>query len=358
VRVIPHENKRIDWLIVVVVGALMVFGLFTLRSATYGENETLFSKQVIWDVLGFSLMISILFVKDSTIRRFSVVLYVISVVLLIALLLKGTPIGGSRRWFKIAGISFQPSDLAKLSLIVLLPYLLERRWFWKSLFLTLVPGILVFLEPDLGTAFSMGLIWLFAVLSSKVDKKPLLVLLVVALILLPVFFFFGLKDYQRARILSFLNPEEYGKSYSYNVLQSIHAIGAGGFFGTGYMKGKANLMGYVPVSYTDFIVSVIGEEFGFLGIVSLLSLFGLFFFEVSRWILNVKDEYWEILMVSSCGLLWFHVFENVSMNLGLLPVTGVPLPFISYGGTSTLVFSLIAGLILKGIAIARVEKKM
>ncbi|MCD6552314.1 FtsW/RodA/SpoVE family cell cycle protein, partial [Thermotoga sp.] len=243
----------------------MVFGLISLRSATYGERESLFSKQVIWDVMGFSLMISILFVKDSTIRRLSVVLYTVSVVLLLALLLKGTPIGGSKRWFKVAWISFQPSDLAKLSLIVLLPYLLERRWFWRSLFLTLVPAALVFLEPDLGTALSLGLIWFFAVLSSRVDKRPLLVLLLIVVILLPVFFFFGLKDYQRARILSFLNPEEYGKSYSYNVIQSIHAIGAGGFFGTGYMKGRANLMGYVPVSHTDFIVSVIGEEFGFLG---------------------------------------------------------------------------------------------
>ncbi|PLV58399.1 rod shape-determining protein RodA [Thermotoga sp. KOL6] len=336
----------------------MIFGLIVLRSATYGENESLFTKQLIWDAIGFSLMISVLFVRDVTIRRFSFVLYMVSIILLVLILFKGIPIGGSKRWFRFAGISLQPSDLAKLSLIVLLPYILEKRWFWRSLLFALIPAILVFLEPDLGTTFSIGLIWLLAVLASKIDKKPLFVLLVIVLILMPVFFFFGLKDYQRARILSFLNPEEYGRSYSYNVLQSIHAIGAGGFFGTGYMKGKANLMGYVPVSHTDFIVSVIGEEFGFIGIVFLLSLFGFFFFEVSRWILNVKDEYWEILMVSSCGLVWFHVFENVSMNIGLLPVTGVPLPFISYGGTSTLVFSLIVGLILKGIAIARLEKRM
>ncbi|WP_227738445.1 FtsW/RodA/SpoVE family cell cycle protein [Thermotoga maritima] len=343
---------------VVLVSILMLFGLATLRSATYGENEQLFTRQIVWDIAGFSLMFLVLFIKDRTIRNFSIILYVFSVVLLAALLVKGTPIGGSKRWFRVMGFSFQPSDFAKLSLIVLLPYLLEKRWFWRSFFLTVVPAVLIFLEPDLGTTLSVGLIWLFAVLASNVNKKPLVILLILVLVFLPVFFFFGLKDYQRARILSFLNPEEYGESYSYNVLQSIHAIGAGGLFGAGYMKGKANLMGYVPVSYTDFIVSVIGEEFGFIGIVFLLSLFGLLFFEVSRWILNVKDEYWEILMVSACGLIWFHVFENVSMNLGLLPVTGVPLPFISYGGTSTLVFSILVGLILKGIALARVEKKL
>lgn len=132
-RVIPHENKRIDWLIVVVVGVDGIWIVHFEECHLRRERNAVFETGDLgcsW----FSLMISILFVKDSTIRRFSVVLYVISVVLLIALLLKGTPIGGSRRWFKIAGISFQPSDLAKLSLIVLLPYLLERRWFWKSLF--------------------------------------------------------------------------------------------------------------------------------------------------------------------------------------------------------------------------------
>ena len=346
-----------DWFFLSLVAVLMFYGLFVLRSAVLGEAEGLFVRQVFWNVMGFSLMVSMLFVREDTVKRFSKLLYVLALAFLVAVLFVGTEAGGSRRWIRTPVGGFQPSDLAKLALIVLLPEVLTEGRFWLSLTLATVPAALVFVEPDLGTSVALIVVWFFAVLASRVRKKPLWILLLLCVAFFPIFFFFGLKDYQRVRILAFLEPEKYGKTYSYNVIQSMSAIGSGGLFGKGYMRGTANLMGLVPIAHTDFIVSVIGEEFGFLGILFTVSLYSLLLFRIARWLPHVKSEYWEILMVSASSLLWFHVLENVSMCLGLLPVTGIPLPFVSYGGSSTLTFSTIMGLVLKGIAIARIERK-
>jgi len=361
VILLPWENRKIDFLFIIVVGILMVFGIFILKSAVQPRNMLyLLKRQIVWDIMGFSIMISVLLIKEEYIKSWIVPFYVLSIVLLVLVLFFGPTLGGAKRWFKLPFGSFQPSDIAKIAVVLMLSKVLMKGsgflTFVKSLIVVGIPLLLILLEPDLGTALLFGIIWLTICLSSKIKKRYIVYTLVFISIVAPFFYFFGLEDYQRERILAYLNPKAYSTDASYNVLQSMHAIGSGGVFGKGYMRGPANLNRYVPVAHTDFILSVLGEELGFVGISSLIALYSLLFYRIYRGINYAKNEFWELVLVGVSSILWFHVFENMGMCMGLLPVTGIPLPFISYGGTSTVTFSILLGLSLKGIALSKVER--
>lgn len=358
---LPWENKKIDVFLIVVVIILMVFGLFILKSAVQPRNMTyLLKRQILWDIIGFSVMIGVLFIREEYIKSWSLPFYILSVILLILVLFFGPTIGGARRWFKLPFGNFQPSDFAKIAVVLMLSKVLTKgtgfSTFLNSLVVVGVPTFLILLEPDLGTSLLFGIMWLTMCFSSKIKKRYVIYALIFIFIIAPFFYFFGLEDYQRERILAFLNPEAYRTDASYNVLQSIHAIGSGGIFGKGYMRGPANLKKYVPVAHTDFVVSVLGEELGFVGMSLLITLYFLLFYRIYRNISYVKSIFWELVLVGVSTILWFHVFENVGMCMGLMPVTGIPLPFVSYGGTSTITFSFLLGLVLKGIALSKVEK--
>ncbi len=358
---LPWENRKIDVFFIVVVAILMVFGIFILKSAVQPRNMIhLLKRQILWDILGFSVMMSILLIKEEYIKSWIVPFYIFSIGLLILVLFFGPTVGGAKRWFKLPFGSFQPSDLAKIAVVLALSRVLAKGTgfltFINSLIVAGIPLFLILLEPDLGTSLLFGIIWLTMCFSSKIKKRYVIYTLVFIFVIAPFFYFFGLEDYQRERILAYLNPKAYSTDASYNVLQSIHAIGSGGIFGKGYMRGPANLKKYVPVAHTDFVVSVLGEELGFVGISSLIALYSLLFYRIYRSISYVKSEFWELVLVGVSTVLWFHVFENVGMCMGLMPVTGIPLPFISYGGTSTVTFSILLGLSLKGIALSKVER--
>jgi len=193
-------------------------------------------------------------------------------------------------------------------------------------------------------------------MSSNINRKYILAILIIGVISAPILFYTVLKDYQRARILALFNPQEHFQYGAYNTIMSQVAIANGGIFGTGYNLGIATNMHMVPMQYTDFIFSAYAEQFGLVGSLILVGLYGTIILLSMIKIEKYKDEYWRYVVTGANCVFAFHVFENIGMNLGILPVTGIPLPFMSYGGTSTLVFSMLVGLLVKARAISKIAR--
>jgi len=204
---------------------------------------------------------------------------------------------------------------------------------------------LIYLEPDLGTTIIIVVIWYFMTLISKKFDRLMIVMTALIVVAVPVVLMFGLESYQRDRILSFLDPEKYASGAAYNTIQAIRAIGSGGWTGRGFVQGTMNRLGYVPADHTDFIFSVIGEEWGFVGAVTVILLYSLLLWRI--WIITRRtgDFFGRLVMSGFFAVFAFHVVENIGMNLGLLPVTGIPLPLISYGGSSSMIFALQLGIV-------------
>ncbi len=357
------ENRKREVILPLLIVSLMIYGIVAISSAVLGDpgKEGYPLRQVLWDVIAVFFMFAVVNFKKRLLRDIAIGIYLVSLVLLAVVLLEGETIGGSKRWLDLKFASFQPSELAKLSLIVILPVLLEKpslKRFILSVILSAVPVALIIAEPDLGTSALLVFVWLSVVFSSRLSLRYFLVVILIVFLAVPIFYFFGLKDYQRKRIEAFLNPQKYAKSAAYNVLQSIHAIGSGGFLGKGYMKGTANFLGFVPVDYSDFIVAVIGEEFGFLGIFILIILYSSVLLRMGYILSVVDDDYWRMVVVGVASVFFFHVAENLLMCSGLAPVTGIPLPFVSYGGSSALVFGIMIGLVMKAYAISQIGREV
>lgn len=352
----PWENKRFELFIPIIVACLMIVGLFALYSATRDHGLYFVRKQIVWDILGFVAMFATLLVRERYLKIAATMLYVASILLLVLVLFYGTVSGGARRWFDLKFGYFQPSEFARLALLILNASLLSqpsKKNLYTSLFLTVICVGLVAIEPDLGTALLMGGIWFSMVLVSQVKAKSLIRIVVVTSLMVLLFFFFGLKDYQKDRIMSFFNPGRYAQGSAYNMLQSIHTVGSGGILGRGFLKGPATRLKFVPKNHTDFIFSVVGEEFGFLGTTLLIFLYLLLCWRIMRAIKFAKDEFWRILCSGILATFSLQVFINMGMCMGLAPVTGLPLPFVSYGGSATLFLSIHLGLVMKAIAIAK-----
>ncbi|WP_448521319.1 rod shape-determining protein RodA [Pseudothermotoga sp.] len=352
----PWENKRFELVLPITVVCLMIVGLLALYSATRDFGLSFVRKQIVWDVLGVGAMFSMLIVRERYLKIAGKALYFFSLLFLILVLFYGTVSGGARRWFNLRFGYFQPSEFARLALLVLNATLLaepNRKNFYISFFLTMICVGLVAIEPDLGTALLMAGIWFSMALASQVKSKRLFRIVVVILAMAVLLFFFGLKDYQKDRIVSFFNPGRYAQGSAYNMLQSIHTVGSGGLLGRGFLKGPATRLKFVPKNHTDFIFSVIGEEFGFLGSSVLLVLYFVLCWRIARAVKLAKDEFWRLLCVGALATFSLQVFINVGMCMGIAPVTGLPLPFVSYGGSATLFLSIHVGLVMKSIAIAK-----
>lgn len=352
----PWENRRFEWILPAVVICLMIVGLLALRSATRNLGIDFVRKQLVWDILGVIAMFSMLFVRERYLKIAGKILYIVSVFLLVLVLFYGTVSGGARRWFDLKVGYFQPSEFARLALLILNATLLSEpngKNFYMSFLLMILCAGLVAIEPDLGTALLIGGVWFFTALASQVKGKRLVKVVVVTAVMVVMLFFFGLKDYQRDRIVSFFDPGRYAQGSAYNMLQSLHTVGSGGLLGRGYLKGPATRLKFVPKNHTDFIFSVIGEEFGFLGTVMLLFLYFVLCWRIVRAIKLAKDEFWKMLCVGVLATFSLQVFINMGMCMGIAPVTGLPLPFVSYGGSATLFLSIHVGLVMKSFAVAR-----
>ncbi len=388
-------NKRewpIEWPMAFAVLGLMIMGAAFIYSAkplsemVPWYREFAF-KQVVWYSIGLGACVAVCFIDYTRLVRWSLVGYWITILLLVLVLIIGVKILGARRWIDLGPFALQPSEFAKLAFIFAQAHFLSRpveelRWrsvFWQSIGMTTLPFLLILREPDLGSAlvfFPIGLVMMFVAgvpvryLAKLIGVAALFIgLILVDVLFAPPGWQIKLQDYQRQRLLVYFGrdfaprnatPEErkhfrdLQREKSYNIRQALISVGSGGLTGKGWREGTQNTLGYLPraVAHNDFIFSVIAEERGFLGSFFVITFYTLWLFSGIRIASQARDRLGKLLAVGVVTLLFCHVFINIGMNIRLMPVTGIPLPLLSYGGSSVLT-SLIAAGILQNIQLHR-----
>ena len=339
-----HLYRNPNYAIIVPLIFLLFYGCIAIYSATYslGTSSIMLSRHLIYIVIGLIIFFIFTILKKETIQDLSFILYGITLLLLIALIgLKYLHvIPTPARWIQIKGFTFQPSEFMKVALVLVLSKMFssdlsKAKIYFYSIILTLIPVLLVLLQPDLGTAVVFLFIFLITCFVSKLGFPY--VLLTVCLGLVFVFLFRDVifHDYQISRLTSFINPLSDPEGEGWSVRQSLIAIGSGGIFGKGFLNGTQSKMGFLPnTQYSDFIFAVIGEEFGLIGSLVLISLFAILIFACLNLSFKLEDYFSKVAVLGICGYLFFQIFVNIGMNVGLMPITGIPLPFISYGGSA------------------------
>lgn len=353
--------KNTEWSILIVSVLLVIIGSFALFSATQDTEHEEFKKQLQWLAISVPFLILATTIDYNVIIRFSSLAYLVIIALLIGVLFT-EPISGASSWFKIGeSFSFQPSELAKIVVILFLAFILNKlqlrgkkeiNKFWKLLIFLLfaiIPVFLIIKQPDYGTAAAFLTAIVFMLFVSGIDKKYIIVVCLLAAISIPVAYKYILPKYAPhaiKRIEVFLNPDLDPRGAGYNIRQSKLAIGAGQVFGMGYRKGNQTQLGFLHPKTTDFIFSVIGEELGFVATGSIVILYVVLITKSIYVAKTAKDNIGSYVAIGIAGIFFFHFVENIGMTIGLLPITGVPLPFVSYGGSSLVTNFICVGLLL------------
>lgn len=339
--------KRIDWMLVFFIVPIILFGLVTMKSFAQLENGgDFFSKQIIWVIISFAVFFIFSFIDFRFLKRTDVLvsLFLFFSFLLILLIVIGNVTNGVKSWFNFGFFSFQPVDLMKLVLILVLAKYFSRRHveirdvkhIFISGFYALVPLFLVLLQPDFGSAIVILLIWLGMVLVSGISKVHLFLVIASGLLIFASLWFFVFAPYQKARIYNFINPLSDVHKTGYNVFQSMIAVGSGQFNGKGLGFGTQSRLKFLPVPQSDFIFAAYSEEWGFVGSSLILILYGLVIWRI-LYTTSLGATNFEILFGLGIAIFFMsHILINIGMNLGLMPVTGIPLPFMSYGGSHLL----------------------
>jgi rod shape determining protein RodA len=347
-----------DWTLFGMVLIICAIGLMNIYSTGYSladiRHTSLYIKQMQSLAIGVLAMFIAFSVDYRFIARHAYVIYGISIALLVAVFILGTAVKGSQRWINLGGFSFQPSEMMKLTLILVLARYLDEHRLPRPYRLRelAVPFLIVFLpffiilkQPDLGTALMLLIIFISMIFFVGVRLKSVLLAAAGFLTLLPAAWFF-LKDYQKQRLLTFLNPDQDPLGTGYHILQSMIAIGSGGLLGKGFLKGTQTQLKFLPEQQTDFIFSVFAEEWGFLGGLVLVLLFLALILWAVKIARHARDFTGMMIAFGIAMFLFWEVFINIGMVLGLLPVVGIPLPFFSYGGSSLVVMMTAVGLLL------------
>lgn len=298
-------------------------------------------------------MICAMCIDYRKLRNLAWIFYLLSLVLLILVPVAGKTVYGAKRWLSLGFITIQPSEVAKLAVLVLSARLLAQDgaplgWkdFFKVLACGMAPAVMILLQPDLGTTMLLLLILGGMILFHGVKGYVLKTCMLVAPCLALMMWFLGMHDYQRQRILSFLNPGNDPRGSGYHILQSRIAIGSGEIWGKGFGEGTQSQLRFLPERHSDFAVAVFGEEWGFAGCVALVTLFCLFLLAIFSTAAQAKDRFGSMLVVGVFFYFFWQIFINMGMVIGLMPVVGVPLPFISYGGSATVVNFTLLGIVL------------
>ena len=353
---IPKRHfLQIDWLILALAVGLTLVGIANIYSATHLHQPYLYKKQLYWLMVAFLVMVPVVVVNYSLFERFAYIIYGLSLLLLVVALLWGHSAGGSRRWLDLGPVHFQPSEFAKIAfMMALAKYLSSREINPRGLglkelagpaALLVVPFLLVAKQPDLGTALIFMFIFASMVCVVKIRLRTLAAITAVFVAMVP-FVWNSLKDYQKARLLSFLDPTMDPLGSGYHILQSKIAIGSGGFLGKGFTEGTQGTLMFLPAHHTDFIFPVLAEEWGFVGSFVVLFMFLIFFVRAIDIAGNAKDRFGFLLAFGIGAMLFWHTVVNMGMVTGLLPVVGVPLPFLSYGGSFLVTTFIGVGLLL------------
>lgn len=346
-----------DWILMLTVIALASLGILNLYSATANWHEAgspIYIKEIIWLCGGIVLALLICLFDYRHLQYFAIHVYVVSIVLLAIVELIGRTSMGATRWIHLGAFNLQPSEVIKIAIILLLARILSQTAkpqgfslfdLWKPALWILIPVGLILKQPDLGTALMVVFIAASMLLFAGLRGRTVIGLGVIG-VAVAVAGWFGLHDYQRARILTFLNPEADPLGRGYHIIQSKIAVGSGGLFGKGFIQGTQSQLSFLPERHTDFAFSVFAEEWGFSGCLILL---GLYLFLVIWGIYiarRASDRFGLFLAIGVTAMIFWHIVVNLGMVIGLLPVVGVPLPLFSYGGTSMITTMIGVGLLM------------
>ncbi|MDA8387474.1 MAG: rod shape-determining protein RodA [Nitrospiraceae bacterium] len=354
--------RNFDWLLFSLVLFAATAGVLTIFSATRPlegmPHPNFYIKQIIWTVAGIGAMLLTIKIDYRRLERFAVALYMMGLLLLVFVLVRGRMGMGAQRWISLGGISFQPSEVFKLVYIIMLARYfsmveapLDTRRFMKMLpFLAFLPFLLLVKQPDLGTAAAMCMVFLFLCIARGMSKKLVAALLIFGIVSAPflwnIFWNRFLKGYQRDRIVAFLDPGADTSGIGYNINQSKIAIGSGMVLGKGYLKGTQGPFRFLPENHTDFIFSVFAEEWGFAGCLVLLAVYLAILLRALDTARQAKDEFGGMLALGVAFMFAIYFFLNIGMAMGMMPVVGIPLPFMSYGGTAVLSNYVAVGLLI------------
>lgn len=348
--------KNMEWGVLICVLLLLGVGLAALFSTTQNSAHGEFKKQLQWIAVSIPVLIIFIVIDYDKILKIAPAFYGACLFLLI-LVLFTDPINGASSWFSIGSFSFQPSELAKIALILFMAYslnLLQAKGrkevnkiykLFAVLVIAAVPILLILKEPDYGTAASYIFATVFIIFVSGINKRYMFLAVLLVGILVPLIYL-NLPEHALQRIEVYMHPESDPRGSGYNIIQSKLAIGAGQILGMGYLQGNQTQLGYLHPKTTDFIFSAIGEEMGFVIGAAIIIVYVVMITRIVYIAKTAKDNTGSYIAIGIAGILCFHMLENIGMTMGLLPITGVPLPFVSYGGSSLLTNFICIGLVL------------
>ena len=344
---------KFDWILFFAALLLLCVGLLTLYSLSSSGGEDYFVKQAIFVALGLGVMFFTATLDYHHVAKYSTALYFITVILLFLVLFFGTTVRGTVGWFSFSVFQIQPVEIAKVTLIIFLASFISKKrselseWtrLVASLILSTVLIFFVLKQPDLGSSLVLAAIWVGMILASGLRFKHLFVLLLLGAMLVTGGWL-TLANYQKERINSFIHPEADPKGSGYNVLQAIVAVGSGGITGKGVGHGSQSQLNFLPESHTDFIFAVIAEELGLSGAFFVIVLYFVLLYRIQRIGNTASDNFGYLVAVGVLVMLFFQIMVNIGMNVGLLPVTGLPAPLLSYGGSSLISVCVALGLLI------------
>lgn len=353
--------KNFDWITFVIIMLLSIAGILTIYSATRSPitNETpnFYIKQIYWLIISIAALLAITGFDYSWLKRLSYLFYWMGILLLLIVLVIGRSGMGAKRWIELGFLSFQPSEVFKVFFVLALSRYLEEintqlnlimllRFFF---ILVALPFLLIFKQPDLGTSVIIIIVFLVLVAMKGLEKRTATLIIIIGIVSIPFLdniLWENLKDYQKNRIVAFMEPEVDPSGIGYHINQSKIAIGSGKVFGKGYLKGTQGPFRFLPEKHTDFIYAVLAEEWGFAGGLFILFLYLTLLLRGLNTALKAKDEFGRLLAIGITSIFCIHFFVNIGMTMGIMPVVGIPLPFMSYGGTALITNFLLAGMLI------------
>lgn len=346
--------KRYDFSFTILVTIIFIVGIVNLYSATHvSEFKGLYKTQILWFLFSMSIAFVVSFVSPKTLMRIAYPAYFANILLLVLVLVMGKIGMGAQRWLDLGPVHFQPSELMKVTTCLVL-----ARWFAKTesigdmgfkeliipFLLCSIPALLIIVQPDLGTGLLLFLIFAVVVFYRRLRWKTIAVLMILAALCGGVMYQFGLKDYQKKRIHTFIDPDADARGSGYNAIQSKIAIGSGKMWGKGFMQSTQASLNYLPENHTDFVFSIYNEERGFFGSIFLISIYVLLLYRFVMLANSANRFFDSVLSIGLMSIFFWHTFVNMGMVAGMLPIVGLPLPYMSYGGSSLLTFGICLGM--------------
>ncbi len=349
--------KNIEWGILICTILLIGIGLVALFSATQNTEYEELKRQIMWIGISIPIVIMVIWIDYEWIAKISPIIYGIVLILLVVVLFT-EPINGASSWFNFGSFSFQPSEFAKIFTVIVFALVITKiqtrgrdelsrpTRLILALSVVAVPVLLIIKQPDYGTALAFLMATVFVLFVAGIKKRYIIGAILIVVIAAPLLYFFVLPEHAKTRIDVFLNPDLDPRGAGYNVIQSKLAIGSGQLLGMGLLKGNQTQLGFLYPKTTDFIFSVIGEEMGFVATAGIVIVYVVLITKAIYVAKTAKDDLGSYIAAGIAGIFLFHMVENIGMTIGLLPITGVPLPFVSYGGSSLLTNLILIALLL------------